>query len=69
LFAATKKAKIKAQLLVLDDESKGTPETERIVANLAKTYDIAIHVRRKSDPGKGLSSAVLLGNCTIESFG
>ncbi|EGD78657.1 hypothetical protein PTSG_01636 [Salpingoeca rosetta] len=61
LFAATKKAGIEAEVLIMDDESKGTPETERIVAMLsAEGYNVRIHVRRRSE-GRGLSSAVLLG--------
>ena len=45
----------------MDDESKGTPQTEKIVAELQKEgYEVKIHVRRKGE-GRGLSSAVLLG--------
>merc|ERR1711957_608680 len=62
LFKATREKKLDVELWVLDDESKGTPKTEEIVAELQKEkYPINIHVRPKSDPGKGLSSAVLLG--------
>jgi len=61
LFAATKKAALTADLLIMDDESKGTPQTEKIVAELQKEgYAVKIHVRRKGE-GRGLSSAVLLG--------
>ena len=35
LFAATKKAGLEAELVFVDDESKGTAETEAIVARLA----------------------------------
>merc|ERR1711865_394737 len=61
LFAAAKEKKLDVELWVMDDESPGTAETERIVAALQKEkYPINIHVRRKGE-GKGLSSAVLLG--------
>lgn len=60
LFRATEKANLKAELLILDDESKGTAETVKIVDKLKAKYPVRIHVRGKSE-GKGLSSAVLLG--------
>lgn len=61
VFAATKKAKIDAELVVVDDESKGTPETERIVKALQKEeYRIRLIGRTRAQ-GRGLSSAVLLG--------
>lgn len=61
LFAATNEAGLTADLLIMDDESKGTAETEKIVAALkAEGFPIRIYVRRKGE-GRGLSSAVLLG--------
>eukprot|EP00466_Bigelowiella_natans_P015959 jgi/Bigna1/92149/estExt_fgenesh1_pm.C_40042 len=60
LFKATGKAGLKAELLVVDDESKGTKQTVDIVNELQKSYPIRIHCRRKAE-GRGLSSAVLLG--------
>lgn len=35
LFKATKAAGLTVELLIMDDESKGTAETERIVKELA----------------------------------
>jgi dolichol-phosphate mannosyltransferase len=61
LFKACKAAGLEVDLLVMDDESKGTPRTEEIVKELQKEgFAIKIHVRRKGE-GRGLSSAVLLG--------
>lgn len=62
LFAATRKAELEAQLLLVDDDSgEGTEATLRVVEALRKEdYNIEIHVRKASE-GKGLSSAVLLG--------
>jgi len=60
LFKAIEKAGLKAELLVVDDESKGTEQTVDIVNELKKSYPIRIHCRRKAE-GRGLSSAVLLG--------
>jgi dolichol-phosphate mannosyltransferase len=61
IFKATRKAKLEVELLILDDESKGTEETIKIVDTLkGEGYNIQIHARKKSE-GKGLSSAVLLG--------
>ena len=60
LFRATRAAKLETELLVMDDESDGTAETERLVGALAKEgYAVRIHVRRRGE-GKGLSSAMLL---------
>mmetsp|Transcript_12870 Transcript_12870/g.17788 ORF Transcript_12870/g.17788 Transcript_12870/m.17788 type:complete len:266 (+) Transcript_12870:203-1000(+) len=60
LFKATNKAGLKAELLILDDESEGTPATRDIVDELKADYPIRLHVRGKAE-GRGLSSAVLLG--------
>uniref|UniRef100_A0A7S2TPG1 dolichyl-phosphate beta-D-mannosyltransferase n=1 Tax=Lotharella oceanica TaxID=641309 RepID=A0A7S2TPG1_9EUKA len=60
LFNATKAVGLTAELLVVDDESKGTIATNEIVEDLKKTYPIRIHIRSKAE-GRGLSSAVLLG--------
>lgn len=62
LFKALESAGIKpAELLIMDDESKGSDETEKIVKELkTKGFEIRGHFRKKSE-GKGLSSAVLLG--------
>jgi cellulose synthase/poly-beta-1,6-N-acetylglucosamine synthase-like glycosyltransferase len=61
IFKATRAAKLEVELLILDDESKGTAETIKIVDELKNEgYNIKIHARKKSE-GKGLSSAVLLG--------
>lgn len=60
LFAAGKKHNLEIDLLLMDDESVGSDATKEIVDNLARTYAIRIHCRKKSE-GKGLSSAVLLG--------
>ena len=59
--ASVEQAELTADLLIMDDESKGTPQTEKIVAELQNEgYPVKIHVRRKGE-GRGLSSAVLLG--------
>mmetsp|Transcript_47007 Transcript_47007/g.105438 ORF Transcript_47007/g.105438 Transcript_47007/m.105438 type:complete len:277 (+) Transcript_47007:70-900(+) len=61
LFAAVKNASLTTELLFVDDESKGSAETEKIVQELSKSgYNVRIHCRKKSE-GRGLSSAVLLG--------
>lgn len=62
LFKALKDANISpAELLIMDDESKGSAETEEIVTKLkAEGYEIRGYFRKKKE-GKGLSSAVLLG--------
>eukprot|EP00468_Gymnochlora_sp_CCMP2014_P000015 CAMPEP_0167741864 /NCGR_PEP_ID=MMETSP0110_2-20121227/1096_1 /TAXON_ID=629695 /ORGANISM="Gymnochlora sp., Strain CCMP2014" /LENGTH=139 /DNA_ID=CAMNT_0007625969 /DNA_START=26 /DNA_END=442 /DNA_ORIENTATION=+ len=60
LFKAAEEAKLRMELLVVDDESKGTEATIKIVKELQKKYPIRIHVRDKSQE-RGLSSAVLLG--------
>lgn len=50
-----------SELLLVDDESVGSEETERIVKQLAEQkYPIRIHRRYKKE-GRGLSSAVILG--------
>lgn len=61
LFKSTKDAGLTVEMIVVDDESKGSAETERIVGELAKEgYAVRIHCRKKVE-GRGLSSAVLLG--------
>lgn len=61
LFKATKEAGIKAELLVLDDESPGSEETAQIVKQLqGENHAIRFEGRKRSE-GRGLSSAVLLG--------
>merc|ERR1711907_914615 len=61
LFKACRAANITVDLWYMDDESSGTPETEKIVEELRKEgFSASIHVRRKGE-GRGLSSAVLLG--------
>jgi len=61
LFAATRAAKLDVELLIADDESKGSMATAQVVAELAKEgYAIRLHARKRAE-GRGLSSAVLLG--------
>jgi dolichol-phosphate mannosyltransferase len=61
LFQACNKAKIETELLIMDDESKGSQQSEAISRQLQKSgYNIKFHCR-KSTEGRGLSSAVLLG--------
>eukprot|EP00055_Hartaetosiga_balthica_P008289 m.30363 g.30363 ORF g.30363 m.30363 type:complete len:261 (-) comp6225_c0_seq1:3368-4150(-) len=61
LFKSVREAGIETDLLLMDDESAGTPETERIVKELqGEGFSIRIHSRKKGE-GRGLSSAVLLG--------
>jgi len=61
LTKAMKDAGIEAEILVVDDESKGSDETAKIVQELAdKNHPVRIHSRKRSE-GRGLSSAVLLG--------
>ncbi|CAE8619339.1 unnamed protein product, partial [Polarella glacialis] len=61
LFVAAKAAGLTVELIVVDDESVGSDETERIVKALASEgHPARIHCRKKKE-GRGLSSAVLLG--------
>jgi dolichol-phosphate mannosyltransferase len=62
LFAATRKAGLDAELLLVDDDSgAGTAATRALVERLQRDgYSIRLHVRQRHE-GKGLSSAVLLG--------
>eukprot|EP00434_Breviolum_minutum_P013468 symbB.v1.2.011873.t1/scaffold805.1/size161038/7 len=61
LFAACKAAGLTIELVVVDDESEGSKETEKIAKALASEgYAVRIHCRKKAE-GRGLSSAVLLG--------
>eukprot|EP00967_Tisochrysis_lutea_P139784 scaffold254407_cov30-Tisochrysis_lutea.AAC.2 len=61
LFAATREAGLRVELLIADDESPGSAETERQVAKLAaEGFNVRLHARKRAE-GRGLSSAVLLG--------
>ncbi|CAJ1349267.1 unnamed protein product, partial [Effrenium voratum] len=60
LFAAAKDAGLTVELIIVDDESPGSQETEKIVKELAAQHAVRIHCRKKAE-GRGLSSAVLLG--------
>jgi len=61
LFVATKAAGLVTECLIMDDESPGSAETEKIVKALAQEgHPVRIHCRKKTE-GRGLSSAVLLG--------
>ena len=61
VFATTRKAGLEAELLFVDDESKGSAETVKIVESLqSEGFPVRIHARKKVE-GSGLSSAVLLG--------
>jgi dolichol-phosphate mannosyltransferase len=61
LFAATRAANLDCELVLIDDESSGTPATLKIASQLAaEGYNIRVRVRSRGE-GKGLSSAVLLG--------
>ena len=61
LFAATRAAKLDVELLIADDESKGSDATAEVVRTLAaEGYAVRLHARKRSE-GRGLSSAVLLG--------
>lgn len=61
LFKATKAAGLDVELVVVDDESPGSAETEKITKDLAtEGYSVRGHFRKKTE-GRGLSSAVLLG--------
>ena len=61
LFAATRAAGIETELLIADDESKGSAATAAEVKKLAaQGYTVRIHARKRAE-GRGLSSAVLLG--------
>ena len=61
LFAATRAAKLDAELIIADDESKGSEATRLAVEALAaEGYCVRLHARKRAE-GRGLSSAVLLG--------
>ncbi|CAK9033909.1 Parkin coregulated gene protein homolog (Hypertension-related protein 1-like protein) (PARK2 coregulated gene protein), partial [Durusdinium trenchii] len=62
LFAATRKAKLEVELVLVDDFSgAGTEETKAVVQELRKEgYAIDVQVRMP-EQGKGLSSAVVHG--------
>lgn len=61
LFAATKAAGLTCELIIVDDESPGSVESENIVKALAtEGHPVRIHCRKRSE-GRGLSSAVLIG--------
>uniref|UniRef100_A0A7S1LIQ9 Dolichol-phosphate mannosyltransferase subunit 1 n=1 Tax=Alexandrium catenella TaxID=2925 RepID=A0A7S1LIQ9_ALECA len=61
LFKTVKAKGLETELLIVDDESAGSAETEKIAKQLASEgYQVRIHCRKRSE-GRGLSSAVLLG--------
>lgn len=61
LFKASKEAGLEVDCLIVDDESVGSEQTEKIAKALASEgLAVRIHCRKKSQ-GRGLSSAVLLG--------
>ena len=61
IFKATQAAGLVCELLIVDDESPGSEETETIVkALIAEGFQARLHQRKKAE-GRGLSSAVLLG--------
>ncbi len=61
LFKATERAHIRAELIVADDESKGSHDTKLAVQALQKEgFDVRLRARKRHQ-GRGLSSAVLLG--------
>ena len=61
LFAATRAADLETELIIADDESKGSEATRKVIEALAaEGYRVRLHARRRSE-GRGLSSAVLLG--------
>lgn len=61
LFAAMKEAGLTAEVIIVDDESEGSAETDKLVKELQSTHSaLRIHCRKKVE-GRGLSSAVLLG--------
>lgn len=61
LTKSMKDAGLKLEMLIVDDESTGSAETEKIVKALqGEGHPVKIHCRKKSE-GRGLSSAVLLG--------
>lgn len=61
LTKACQDAEIHLEIVLVDDQSTGTAETEQIVSALQKeAYPVRIHCR-KAIEGRGLSSAVLLG--------
>lgn len=61
LFKAAKGAGLEVDLLFVDDESKGSEDTAKIVRELGQAgHPVRIHCRKKAE-GRGLSSAVLLG--------
>lgn len=61
LSKALQGAGLNGEILIMDDESKGSEETLKIVEDLKKEgHPVRIHCRKRSE-GRGLSSAVLLG--------
>mmetsp|Transcript_62276 Transcript_62276/g.181941 ORF Transcript_62276/g.181941 Transcript_62276/m.181941 type:complete len:285 (+) Transcript_62276:3-857(+) len=61
LFKTVKAIGLETELLIVDDESPGSEETEKIAKQLASEgFPVRIHCRKRSE-GRGLSSAVLLG--------
>lgn len=61
LFKANEAQGITTELYIVDDDSgQGTIDTQKVVDELKKDYDVKLHIRRKGE-GSGLSSAVVLG--------
>jgi len=61
LFKKVKSINLETELIIVDDESTGSEETEKIAKQLAaEGHPVRIHCRKRSE-GRGLSSAVLLG--------
>mmetsp|Transcript_25958 Transcript_25958/g.77415 ORF Transcript_25958/g.77415 Transcript_25958/m.77415 type:complete len:272 (-) Transcript_25958:109-924(-) len=61
LFAATRKACVRAELIVADDESPGSAATAAAVAALAaEGFEVQLLARKRGE-GRGLASAVLNG--------
>jgi len=61
LFKKMKATGLETELIIVDDESPGSEETEKIAKQLAtEGHPVRIHCRKRAE-GRGLSSAVLLG--------
>jgi len=61
LFKKVKAISLETELIIVDDESTGSEETEKIAKQLAaEGHSVRIHCRKRAE-GRGLSSAVLLG--------
>jgi len=61
LFKKVKAIGLQTELIIVDDESTGSEETEKIAKLIAaEGHPVRIHCRKRTE-GRGLSSAVLLG--------